>query len=272
MFLKLSLFIFFLSFVRICFYVFLKVVKGPADRSIVRNILIMGPIASIYIYYLKFAPFPLIHFNGSTGYLSILLTFSTYWLCRAGILWGSIGYVLILTRFIVYWFGLYGGIWSPLVRYSGYMFQFWVRLIPLVVGGMFDVGPVIGLQIHQRATVIFRRSLWCPLPPGILTYDESENTFDIHHQLLDNFYALLNYIIPPLKELTSISMLNRNMVFLPFPENFTDYKSGYLIPFSGGWNISSLYNDFFWVINRVPSPYTPEDLHFYFFDFTSYFN
>ena len=153
MFLKLSFFIFFLSVIRVCFFIFLKVVTKPADRAVFRNILFLGPPVFLYIHYMKIAPFPLIHFDGSTGYMSILLTIWTYVFCKIAILWGGWGYVLILSRFVVYWFGLRGGIWSPLIKWSGYVFQFWVRVFPIVMGGMFDIGPIIGMQIHQRATI-----------------------------------------------------------------------------------------------------------------------
>mgnify|MGYP001412968269 CR=1 FL=1 len=89
---------------------------------------------------------------------------------------------------ILFWFGLSGGFWTPFVIGSGWFYQPWVRLLPYCIGGVVDFGPIIGMRVHRYASVFFRSTLWCPLPPGILNYDESNNTFSIDYKFLDMFY------------------------------------------------------------------------------------
>ena len=78
MFLQLSLFIYYLAVIRICFFVFLKVVKNDAHRFLALCLIVFGIPAFLYFYHINYSIYPLIHFNGSTGYGSILLTFWTY--------------------------------------------------------------------------------------------------------------------------------------------------------------------------------------------------
>jgi len=188
------------------------------------------------------APFPLIHFSGSTNFISIFLTLLTYIYCRIIILCGSLGLILMILRFLLFWLGLRGGIWSPVIRYSGYVYEFWTGLIPIFIGGMIDIGPLIGLQFYKRITVLFRKVLWCSYPPGILNYDETENKFNINNILLERFHYILRYFMPYPNE---THLLNK--VFLPFPDNFTMHKSGYLLPFDPV-KAHSLNNNFFLVI------------------------
>ena len=82
----------------------------------------------------------------------------------------------------MFWFGLGGGIWSPLVRFTALFYQPWIQIIPFAFGGIMDVGPIVGLQVHKRVATYFRYLLWCPLPSGILIYDEFENKFSINYQ------------------------------------------------------------------------------------------
>ena len=138
---------------------------------------------------------------------------------------------------------------------------------------MFDLGPVIGLKVHQQAMSYFRRILWCPLPPGILMYDEIENRFSINSHLRENFCQILRFTIPDAgpRSLTSFR------VFLPFPENFlsdlpSSYHAGFLIPFSQKEIDLNLSNDFFYLIGKVPRLYAPEDLHrLLFYDFNPHY-
>ena len=64
------------------------------------------------------------------------------------------------------------------------------------IGGVVDFGPIIGMRVHRYASTFFRSTLWCPLPPGILNYNESNNTFSIDYKFLDMFYQTFFRIIP----------------------------------------------------------------------------
>ena len=263
---KLSLVFLFFFVLRVVIFLVLRVVKkqAPADRAVLLRLMIFGPPLIMHIDRMHMANNHLIHWNGETGYWSIVLTFWTYSLCKIGIVWAGLGYILILSRYLLYWYGYYGGIWSPLVKYSGYAFQFWVRVFPFVMGGMFDIGPLLGVQIHKRAMNYFRNVIWCPYPPGIFNYDEIENKFNVNFQLLDNFDLVLRYFMPYSLTFAKDSLVNR--VYLPYPDNFTDYKCGFLFQYD-----SSPYRraakDFFQILNTLPTDITIGQLNKYFFDF-----
>ena len=169
--------------------------KVGGVRRLFVTFLLSTPIIAIYFYYLN-AKYPIINFSGNTGYGTIFLTFLTYIFNRLAILWGLTGFIAILSRYILFWFGLSGGFWTPFVIGSGWFYQPWVRLLPYCIGGVVDFGPIIGMRVHRQASVFFRSTLWCPLPPGILNYDEPNNTFSIDYKFLDMFYQTFFRIIP----------------------------------------------------------------------------
>jgi len=183
------------------------------------------PIISLYIYYRNSALLPLISFNGRTGWVSIILTFSTYFLNRVAIIWGTSGLVMILTRYVLYWFGLRGGVWAPIANLTGWFYQPWVRLFPICVGGMVDFGPIFGQHIHRFVARYFGKVLWCSLPPGVLEYDEIENTFTVNYDLFERFCNVFFWLIPKRK-------VRDVYVFLPLPSNCPGYGTGYLLPIS----------------------------------------
>lgn len=238
-----------------------KFVTRLGIRAFLTQAFLWGPIISIYFYYLYKAPLPIISFYGCTGYLTIFLTFVTYIFNRVAIVWGASGLIMILTRYVLYWFGLRGGLWSPLVRLTGWFYQPWVRLFPYCIGGMVDFGPIIGQAIHRRASFFFSKILWCPLPPGVLTYDEVDNTFTVHYQLLENFYQFL-FLLVPKRRLSSV------YVYLPLPENCPGFGTGYLLPIAANKALNSDSIRSYDIISEMSRHLvlTPERLDRYFLD------
>ena len=74
-----------LMVIRVCSSIILNIFSGVGDRAIFNRLIAVGPAIIFYIYYRDDAEIPLINFNGSTGYLSIFLTFWTYALCKVGL-------------------------------------------------------------------------------------------------------------------------------------------------------------------------------------------
>ena len=232
-------------------------------QALIVNCLVLGPIVILHYYYLYRAPFPIINISDNY-YVNTLLTLSTYAVSRTAIIWGSVGGALILLRYFMFWFGLGGGVWSPLVNLSGMFYQPWVTNFPFVVGGVMDLGPLLGMWVHKRVGNYFRSLLWCPLPPGILTYDEIENKFLINYQLLENFYSLLFYIVPrSMSKSTSFIY-----VYLPFPKNCEIFKNGYgyLFPVRNNFFVDGIKSyDILSQISRFDT-LTSEYLQKYFID------
>jgi len=234
----------------------LKFVKRLGIRRFLTSLFTFGPILGLYLYHKHFAIHPIINFVG-TGYVSIFLTFLTYGLSRSFVIWGLAGVILITSRYLLFWFGVNGGFWSPLVRWSGWFYQPWVTIFPYCIGGVIDFGPVLGQYVHRRVSVYFRSILWCPVPPGVLTYDEIENKFELNYQLLEGFYnVLLNTIPYQFSAVTSTP----SYVYLPLPKNCNVPESGYLVPISTD---SFRSYDLISEMSRF-GILTPERLHEYF--------
>ena len=238
-----------------------KFVTRLGIRALLFQFFAWGPIAFLYFYFRISAPVPLISFFGSTGYFTIFLTFLTYIFNRVAILWGTMGVLSISSRYVLYWFGLYGGIWSPFVRISGWFYQPWVRIFPYCIGGMVDFGPIIGQQIHRRVAFYFSKILWCPLPPGILTYDEIDNKFTVHYQLFESFCSVFFDIVPK-RRLADVN------VYLPLPKNCPGYGTGYLLPMSANKIVGSDLIRSYDIISEMSrlKVLTSELLDRYFFD------
>jgi hypothetical protein len=237
--------------------------KKIGRQALIVNCLILGPVILLHHYYLYRAPYPIINISDN-DYVNTLLTLLTYVLNRIAVIWGSMGVIFILLRYFMFWFGLGGGVWSPFVQISAMFYQPWVSQFPYVVGGVMDLGPILGMWIHKRVSVYFRNLLWCPLPPGILTYDKIENKFLINYQLLENFYSVLFRIIPKsLSKTTSFIY-----VYLPFPKNCEIFKNGYgyLFPVRNNFFVDGIKSyDILSQISRFDT-LTSEYLQKYFID------
>ena len=234
--------------------------KVGGVRRLFVTFLLSTPIIAIYFYYLN-AKYPIINFSGNTGYGTIFLTFLTYIFNRLAILWGLTGFIAILSRYILFWFGLSGGFWTPFVIGSGWFYQPWVRLLPYCIGGVVDFGPIIGMPVHRQASVFFRSTLWCPLPPGILNYDEPNNTFSIDYKFLDMFYQTFFRIIP--KSFSQTKTLS--YVYLPLPDNYPVF-GGYLLPLDNNSSGESGLRSYDLISKLSTTSFTPEELNLYFVD------
>lgn len=229
------------------------------------NFLILGPIIGIYVYHRRVSLYPLIDIFDNS-YVNIVLTFLTYTVTRLAQIWGSLGVISILSRYTMFWFGLGGGIWSPLVRFTALFYQPWIQIIPFAFGGIMDVGPIVGLQVHKRVATYFRYLLWCPLPSGILIYDEFENKFSINYQHFENFCQIFFWFLP----IPRSTNLTSTYFYLPLPKNCDVFESGFTIPIKNNF-VSGFRN--YDVISQLTqlSKMTPELLDRYFIDLHPHF-
>ena len=197
-------------------------------KVFIQDYSIILPIFFLYVYH-RFETFrPIILIPGWSTSISCFLTFLTYILCRAMILWGLAGFISVQSRYMMFWFGLGGGIWSPIIRVTGLFYQPWILVFPYCIGGVYDMGPLIGQWVYRRAQGFFRRLLWCPLPSGIVKWDESHNVFDINYGFYDNFISIYHALTPSISD---YRMQKSAIAFLPCPPEFTSSQ----LNFEYGW-------------------------------------
>ena len=153
----------FAFFIFVLFF-YISFIKTLLDSSILQNRIaikvfirdysLVFPILLIYIYHRYYTLKPIIIIPEVNGYINTVLTFLTYILCRACITWGLMGMIFIQLRYVMFWFGIGGGLWSPLVRISGTFYQPWVKFFPYCVGGVYDVGPLVGQYVSKHLVLL----------------------------------------------------------------------------------------------------------------------